>query len=193
LYRAVDILQRAGAVEVDEDEYAPPLLGPKRNLEEIVDRFDSSDMATINRFLKAGQLVGAFRKLGSEPPDQDRQQIDDRSRVRRNEESDIWEPLPVDRTDPKYPEAIEKAERALELLEQENGYAATNPEEKKGIVETIRGNLNALKEGFPSRTSVIEGLVKPLKFIANKFGENIVGAAATAAIKALCSYLGISL
>jgi hypothetical protein len=108
-------------------------------------------------------------------------------------EADTWEPLPIDRADSAYGDAIKKTERALEVLEQDNGYAATSPEEKAGIVETIRGNLKALKEGFPSKRSIMEGLIKPLKFIAKKFGENFVGAAASAAIKALASYFGFPL
>jgi hypothetical protein len=106
---------------------------------------------------------------------------------------DEWEPLPIDRNDSILNDAIGKTEEALKALEQENGFGASQPELKSGMVETIRGNLRALKDGFPSKRSLVEGLLKPLKAAAKIFGTNFVGTAAHAAAKAIAAYLGIPL
>jgi hypothetical protein len=51
--------------------------------------------------------------------------------------------LPIERDSPQARAAIEFSEAALKEIEQSNGYASTEPDERNGIVETIKGTLNA--------------------------------------------------
>jgi hypothetical protein len=103
--------------------------------------------------------------------------------------SDDWEPLPIDRTSVGYKEAVEASEAALHEIEASNGYAATEPEERNGIVETIKGNIAALKSGFPSKRSIVEGLLHPFQFISKKFAEASIGEAAKIAVVKLIAWL----
>jgi hypothetical protein len=77
----------------------------------------------------------------------------------------------------------------LKEIEENNGYAVTEPNERNSIVETIRGTLAALKTGFSSQTAVIAGLQAPLRFIAKKFGEASMGETAKIAVAALVKWL----
>lgn len=104
--------------------------------------------------------------------------------------ADEWEPLPIDREHPDVKDAIAKSEAALEQIEQNNGYAATKPDERNGIVEAIKGTLAAIKNGYPSRQVIITGLLAPLKFIAKTFSGAFTGEAAKAAVAAIMRWLG---
>lgn len=100
-----------------------------------------------------------------------------------------WEPLPIERESKDAKDAIEKSEIALSEIEQSNGYAATSPDERNGVVETIKGTLSAIKNGFPSREAIASGLLAPLRFIAKKFGDASMGEAAKMAVLAIIKWL----
>jgi hypothetical protein len=90
-------------------------------------------------------------------------------------ESDKWEPLPLDRQSTEFTKAVEATDIALKEIEGSNGYAGTSPDERNSVVETIKSNLKNLKEGLISKGQIIEGLIKPLTFVASKFAEASIG------------------
>jgi hypothetical protein len=102
---------------------------------------------------------------------------------------DEWQPIPIDRTTPQAIDAIDKSESALREIEQSNGYAASDPDERNSIVETIRGTLATLKSGIISRKAIIAGLLAPFRYIAKKFGEATLGEAAKTAASAIVKWL----
>lgn len=103
--------------------------------------------------------------------------------------ADEWEPLTIERESDSFRSAMEAAEKALETIEQNNGYATTDPEERDGIVNTLRGTLDALKRGRPSRGAVVEGMLSPLKYISKKFSDSVMGEIAKVAVTALIKWL----
>lgn len=103
--------------------------------------------------------------------------------------TEAWEPLQIDRGSGTYRGAIDAVEAAAEAIEGSNGYAESEPDERNGIVHTIRGTLRAVKEGFPSRKSIVHGLLVPLRFIATKFTGAAMGEAAKRAVAALITWL----
>ncbi|HEV2957545.1 MAG TPA: hypothetical protein VGX95_15625 [Xanthobacteraceae bacterium] len=90
-------------------------------------------------------------------------------------DSEKWEPLPLDRQSTEFAKAVEATDIALKEIEGSNGYAAASPEERNSIVETIKANLKTLKDGLISKGQIIEGLIKPLMFIAKKFADASIG------------------
>jgi hypothetical protein len=52
-----------------------------------------------------------------------------------------WEPLPIDRETPEYEEAVEATEEAAQVVEQDNGYPANEPEERNQIVDSLKVGL----------------------------------------------------
>lgn len=106
-----------------------------------------------------------------------------------NEPVDVWEPIKLDRQSPKYTEAVSAAEAALREIEGSNGYASSDPEERNGLVATIKGSLDALKNGAPSRQSLVHGLLKPLEYVVKKFTDSTMGEIAKVAVIKLIAFL----
>jgi hypothetical protein len=90
-------------------------------------------------------------------------------------EEQPWTPLKIDRDSEDFKEAVTASEAALREIEGSNGYATTEPEERNGIISVLRGTIDAIKKGSPSRAAVVHGLLWPLKFIAKKFAETTMG------------------
>lgn len=93
-------------------------------------------------------------------------------------ENDTWQPLPIEREDPLFQTGFKALEEALKTIEADNGYAATEPEERNAILASAKGTVEALKDGNPSKETVSATLITPFKYLAKKFGDGIIGAAA---------------
>lgn len=102
---------------------------------------------------------------------------------------DTWEPVKIDRTTAEYSEAIEASEAALREVESSNGYAATDPDERNGIVATVRGTLEAIKNGMPTKPTILHGLLAPLKFVSKKFADTTIGEIVKIAITKIITWL----
>jgi hypothetical protein len=100
-----------------------------------------------------------------------------------------WEPLPIDRSGEAYLHAVAKSEEALQAIEGDNGYAATEPEERNAVVSSIRGTLEAIKNGFPSKLLIVHGLLAPLKQVVTRFGSSVVGEFAKRAAEAIARWI----
>lgn len=107
----------------------------------------------------------------------------------RQTNADTWQPLPIDRTDESYMVMVAEAEAAIREVEQNNGYAASEPEERAGILNVMKGTLQAIKEGLPSRAVIVAGLLSPLKFLSEKFSAASIGEIAKKAVEALLNWL----
>lgn len=99
-----------------------------------------------------------------------------------------WHPLPIDRGDEKYTQAIEATEEAIKAIEQDNGYAANEPDERNAILATSKGTLEAIKEGKPTKEQVESGLLKSLKQVVKRFGDASVGIIAKKTIEAIWAW-----
>lgn len=102
---------------------------------------------------------------------------------------DTWKPLAIDRSTSSYKEAVEAAEEALTIVEGNNGYAQTEPDERNAIVESIKGTIKSIKEGTPSLASIKSSLVAPLIFLSTKFSDAAIGVAAKHAMEKLFSWI----
>jgi hypothetical protein len=105
------------------------------------------------------------------------------------DETDMWAPLPIDRQSPLYEEALSASESALQTIEGNNGYATAEPDERNGIVLVMRGTIEAIKTGAPSKAAVLHGLLVPLRFIAKKFAESAMGEVAKIGVAKVIEWL----
>ncbi|MEA2975863.1 MAG: hypothetical protein QOF19_1383 [Alphaproteobacteria bacterium] len=103
---------------------------------------------------------------------------------------DSWEPLPLDRQSTEFAKAVEATDAALKEIETSNGYADSNPIERDSIVEVVRAHLGLLRTGLLSKGQIIEGLIRPLKYIGAKFAEASIGELANRAAKFLWMLIG---
>jgi hypothetical protein len=102
---------------------------------------------------------------------------------------DLWEPLPIDRGNLDYGEMISATEAALQQIEGNNGYAATEPDQRNGIVLAIKGAIETIKSGSPSVNYIKTSLLAPLKFVSTKFSEGVIGQVAKMAAEAVVKWL----
>jgi hypothetical protein len=146
-------------------------------LASILDRFDQNEL--IERLT---ELVGDTEDKNVFP-------ISSRESDAGSTDVDAWEPLKIDRATPTYLDAIEAADAAVREIEASNGYAASEPDERNGIVSTLKGTLEAVKRGFPSKKAILHGLVKPMEYVARKFPDATIGEIAKIAVAKLLAWL----
>lgn len=106
-----------------------------------------------------------------------------------DEDSDIWEPLPIDRGTPEFEAAVEATEAAALVVENDNGYAVNEPGERGHIVDSLKVGLEWIKEGAPSLAQVRATVLAPLKFLASKFSGAAMGEAAKVAVAKVVAWL----
>ncbi|MEJ2121984.1 MAG: hypothetical protein P8Z76_15015, partial [Alphaproteobacteria bacterium] len=104
-------------------------------------------------------------------------------------DDDEWEPIPLERSGVAFEQAIEEVETAVGVIEGDNGYAANEPEERAQVLWSLKSGLDALRNGLPDRSQVIDLVVKPLKYLAKKFGDAAIGATAKSAATAVIKWL----
>jgi|GEM_PF-6421269 hypothetical protein len=105
----------------------------------------------------------------------------------------VWQPLSIDRGDEKYIQAVEATEEAIKTIEQDNGFAATEPDERNAVLYTAKGTLDALKEGTPSKDQIDSGILRPLKYLSKKFADTAIGIAAKKAVEAIIAWFAVLL
>jgi hypothetical protein len=98
---------------------------------------------------------------------------------------EVWEPLPLDRQSTEYLNAVENAEKALEVVRGNNGYRTAEPEEHARVTASLETGLDWLKNRVPSRGVIIAFLWAPLGHLANKFSDSLIGEVAKIAAKAV--------
>jgi hypothetical protein len=104
-------------------------------------------------------------------------------------DAEAWVPLELDRTDPDYKETVEEIEKAAEVIRGDNGFAATHPRERAGILASIEDGLTWFREKLPTRAQMISKIVSPLRWIATTFASSVIGEAAKKAAQRLVDYL----
>jgi hypothetical protein len=104
-------------------------------------------------------------------------------------DNDPWSPLPIDRGDSAYLDAVSDVEAALEAVRGDNGFAATYPDQREGILATLEDGLRWLKERCPSRAQVFSLLVSPLQWLSTNFAKAVIGEAAKKAAQSVVDFL----
>lgn len=107
------------------------------------------------------------------------------------DEEDIeWEPLPLDRADDKLLKSIEAIGETVEAVRKDNGYSATQPEEKAYILEGLSACYKKLKEAETVSVPYIKTYaLEPLARLIRRFGPAAIGVSATLSKDALYSWL----
>ncbi len=114
--------------------------------------------------------------------------IDDREAVPSSKSAteDAWEPLPLDRQNPALAQAIEKIDELIQAVEQDNGYAANEPDERNFILSALRIGVQALKDQTVIYGMQFQAFIwEPIKKIATRFAPGAIGVLADAAKEGL--------
>ncbi len=105
-----------------------------------------------------------------------------------------WEPIPVQKSDPRLREVEENLEAAIDGIEADNGYAVNAPGEREYVLTSLKEFRDLLK----TKTEIYWPQVKtyaidPLTRVIRRFGDATVGILATAARQSLIEWLKIHL
>jgi hypothetical protein len=104
-------------------------------------------------------------------------------------DADEWTPLDIDRADPIYLDAVNSVEEAIEAIRQDNGFAATYPQEREGILRVLHEGLVWLKEKVPTQSILQTMLISPLRWVSSIFGNAVVGEVAKKAAQKVVDFL----
>jgi hypothetical protein len=174
-----------------EDEFGPDIVARKSTFNDALRILHSEQGTVFNKFDLAGDGRSRWLRLALIS-------VNDRlvtSPVETIEypnapEADEWSPIPLDRDDPDQRVAVEALEQVAEDLRRDNGYAATNPEEKAYVQDKLLAVTKRLKdESQISWMYLSEFAFKPLGIIIKRFGGAAIGIAAITAKEALTSWL----
>jgi hypothetical protein len=139
-------------------------LGPQRREVELEEYRITRDGISSIRQLDSRHVARLWAQLS----------VDDRS-LPSNGDKGRWEPLPIDRSTPQFREMEHATEIAIERIEADNGYAANESDERAAVLGSLRGAMEAIKQGWPSRTVVQASLLATLRFVAEKFAGTGIG------------------
>ena len=101
-----------------------------------------------------------------------------------------WEPIPLTRDDTARHAAVDALDRIVDELRGDNGYAATNPEEKRYVQDKLSGAVKRLRDDTQiSWMYLNEFAIRPLAILIKRFGNATIGLAAVAAKEAVLTWL----
>jgi hypothetical protein len=89
---------------------------------------------------------------------------------------DDWTPIPLDREDPDQRTALKALEKTIEELRGDNGYAATNPDEKAFVQDKLSAVVKRLRDDSQiSWMYLNEFAFRPLGILIKRFGQAAIG------------------
>lgn len=129
----------------------------------------------------AGLKLGLYNAVGS---------IDQRGpQGNRLVEDSSWEPLPLERGTKKEELALESTEKLLERVRGDNGFAQSDPTKHEAVVWSLATGLEAIKRRSPSRDQLGSLLLRPMRWLSEKFMSSAIGELAKTALKHIMDWI----
>jgi hypothetical protein len=97
---------------------------------------------------------------------------------------DEWAPIQINPDEPAIQEAVRLLQEAATAIEQDNGYAATHPQERDQVVQDLKGGLNKLKSEAVS-IGWLRRTVNALKTASFRFANTVKGQMIDGALSAI--------
>lgn len=102
----------------------------------------------------------------------------------------FWEPIPLDRSDPKLEEVARVIDQAIVSIEADNGYAVTFPGERDYALSALKTVSTLIRQESQIYWMQLKTFaIDPLNRVIKRFGEAAVGLVARAAKDALFDWL----
>lgn len=186
---AVKYLEEANIIRSLPDEFGPHLIVAHPNLVENRNKLYAEENSVFQKYRLAGD--GRVRWLNQALLNIDRRIKGEQHKLAVSSTSlDVWEPIPLDRSDRAQEQATEALDRIIEGLRGDNGYAATNAQEKAFVQDKLSAVTKRLKEDSQiSWMYLLEFAFKPLEIVVKRFGGAAIGIAASAAKDSLAAWL----
>lgn len=131
-------------ISVLSDDFGPSVLEPSADFAERSSELSEDTQSPFYRFKRTNfykpWLNEALKNLAKEAAFQALKDEDFSNPDRE------WEPIPLDRSEPKLTEVIESVEEAIKIVSADNGYAANRPEERNYVVDGLHTFWAGIKE-----------------------------------------------
>lgn len=166
--QAVVLLVGAGVVDHIDDPYGPHVLELKYDfpMSVLSEQMPGSVFDKTHRF-GTDWLRDAIINLNGTLTQSDG--------VAAVERDDIWSPLPIDRSEDEYAEAIAGVEAAIRGIREDNGFAVELPAERANLIVHAEATITSAKEGVISRRQVQDNLIQTGRWLVDKFGGTSIG------------------
>lgn len=102
---------------------------------------------------------------------------------------DSWRPLPIDRKSSDFVAMHSSVVEAIEAIEKDNGLAMHFPEERAGILQTLKDGLEWITNRAPTKAQIQASLIGPLTWVITKFGDGIIAEASKKAATKIIHWL----
>lgn len=99
-----------------------------------------------------------------------------------------WSELEL-QDDAAFKEAIKDLDQTISEIEKNNEFEATDPEQKKGLLTTLRQGLSTLKTYKVSKNQINGLLIQPLRWLATTFANTLMGDLAKATAQKIVKLL----
>ena len=160
-----------------------------RLVEPLIDEFGpaiylkrTGDWAHYQNLLEGLEYAPLFRKLEKAGYGWLKQALQkiltERAKEAKVEQAtkDQWEPIAVDRSNESVKKVISALDETIEAVRADNGYSASQPEERRLVLDALRAAGLRLKEDTQiSLTYLNEIALKPLVVVVKRFGKAAVG------------------
>ncbi len=103
-----------------------------------------------------------------------------------------WEPIPLDRSNEALIQATEQVQKAINSIEQDNGYAANAPGEREYVLSNLKAFQKAAEQSEIYWLQIKTFALEPLARVIKRFGPAALGIAATAARESIVEWLKIA-
>ncbi len=186
---AVSLLIKMGLVEARKGDFGPSIFRKSDHFDRLWDELGRDESLPFHHYQLLGRagktwLYGALREVNDEAA---------RLLVGRKdfENPDAeWEPIPLERDNPKLKIARDKISETIEELRGNNGYSASVPEEKEFVTSELEYASNKLENGSTISWAFIRRkIMVPLGTLITRFGKASLGVAAEAAKQAVIEWL----
>jgi hypothetical protein len=188
LEKAIKALIKHDVIEAIDDHFGPTLYKRSHGINDYIERLEADSASAFHKSSRAPDRKSwIFNALVNLNAAYDRLNVRDEDFEKAELE---WAPIPLDRADANLGNAIEAVDETIEQVEQNNGYAAEHPEERKFVLDNLRMLSDTLKNAATTSVAYVKNHgLNVLSKLQTRFGDALVGEVAKEAGKALWTWL----
>lgn len=174
---ALGLLVELGAVERHIDRYGPTVFAVKgSSSHRLALEYPQSPFARDKKF----GVRWTKEALKSVSKNDENQGIEPRAIIA---DYDQWTPLLLDRENPDYNQALTELSASIRQIAEDNGFAATMPDERDNLVLHAEATIESLKNGKTTKQQLRSNIIGAGKWLAEKFGGSALAALGTELVK----------
>jgi hypothetical protein len=188
--KAVEWLLEHQAITVVTDPFAPPIyqfVGTNWNVEPLADCYADQNSVFFRFHRAGGKTDWLQRALRSLNETYDDLQITSSDFEKRDIE---WDPLPLERGNPRLEEALEKLATVIEAVRGDNGYAVSHPGERDLVIDSLVDGHRKLETAELVTAPYLRSrVIDPLNRLIRRFGRAAIGVLAAGAKAAIIEFI----